>query len=48
MFWKKRIKGYLLTICRGSKWIDDTRLVDVGDLVVVAEEGVKNRWLVER
>ncbi|XP_062713763.1 uncharacterized protein LOC115256765 [Aedes albopictus] len=43
-FWIKWIKGYLPTICRRSKWFDDTKPVEIGDLVVVVEEGVRNSW----
>ncbi|XP_062713750.1 uncharacterized protein LOC134290600 [Aedes albopictus] len=43
-FWTKWIKGYLPTICRRSKWFDDIKPVQVGDLVVVIDEGTRNSW----
>lgn len=44
-FWKKWIKGYLPTICRRTKWFNDTKPVKVGDLVVIVDEGVRNSWI---
>ncbi|XP_062703497.1 uncharacterized protein LOC134285955 [Aedes albopictus] len=43
-FWSKWIKGYLPTICRRTKWFDDTKPINVGDLVFIVDEGMRNSW----
>lgn len=43
-FWTKWIKGYLPMICRRTKWFDDVKPVEVGNLVVLVEESARNSW----
>ena len=44
-FWRRWLKEYQPTITRRTKWFNDVRHVREGDLVVMADEGVRNRWL---
>ncbi|XP_062704268.1 uncharacterized protein LOC134286640 [Aedes albopictus] len=44
-FWRRWLKEYLPTITRRTKWFHDVRHIREGDLVVIADEGVRNRWL---
>ncbi|XP_062703964.1 uncharacterized protein LOC134286368 [Aedes albopictus] len=44
-FWRRWLKEYQPTITRRTKWFHDVRHVKEGDLVVIANEGMRNRWL---
>ncbi|KXJ77123.1 hypothetical protein RP20_CCG008306 [Aedes albopictus] len=44
-FWRRWLKEYQPTITRRTKWFHDVRHVREGDLVVIADEGVRNRWI---
>ncbi|XP_055605051.1 uncharacterized protein LOC129753277 [Uranotaenia lowii] len=44
-FWQRWVVGYLPTITRRTKWFEDVRPIDIGDLVVIADEGARNRWI---
>ncbi|XP_062557206.1 uncharacterized protein LOC134222069 [Armigeres subalbatus] len=44
-FWASWIKSYLPTIARRTKWFNDVRPLQVGDLVVIVDETVRNGWL---
>ncbi|XP_055585090.1 uncharacterized protein LOC129737943 [Uranotaenia lowii] len=44
-FWKCWIKSYLPTIARRTKWFSDVRPLQIGDLVVIVDESVRNGWL---
>ncbi|XP_062713993.1 uncharacterized protein LOC134290806 [Aedes albopictus] len=44
-FWKTWIKSYLPTIARRTKWFVDVRPLQVGDLVIIVDETVRNGWL---
>ncbi|XP_065079716.1 uncharacterized protein LOC135702593 [Ochlerotatus camptorhynchus] len=43
--WQKWITDYLPTITRRTKWFQNVRSVKEGELVVIADEKVRNRWL---
>ncbi|XP_055623227.1 uncharacterized protein LOC129766665 [Toxorhynchites rutilus septentrionalis] len=44
-FWNRWVKEYLPTISRRTKWFSDTRPIKVGDLVVVVDDQVRNKWV---
>ncbi|XP_052873633.1 uncharacterized protein LOC128278951 [Anopheles cruzii] len=45
IFWKKWIREYLPTLTRRSKWVNKTRPIAVGDVVVIADENSpRNYW----
>ncbi|XP_062709477.1 uncharacterized protein LOC134288485 [Aedes albopictus] len=44
-FWRRWVKEYLPTIIRRTKWFQDVQPIKVGDLVLVTDENVRNRWL---
>lgn len=43
--WRRWITEYLPTIARRTKWFKGVRTIKEGDLVVIADEKVRNRWL---
>ncbi|XP_065094088.1 uncharacterized protein LOC135714635 [Ochlerotatus camptorhynchus] len=44
-FWRRWIVEYLPTITRRTKWFRDVRPIKEGELVFVADENVRNRWM---
>ncbi|XP_053686937.1 uncharacterized protein LOC128736478 [Sabethes cyaneus] len=44
-FWQRWLKEYLPTICRRTKWFRDTKPIEVGDLVFVADSSKRNNWI---
>ena len=48
-YWKRWIRQYLPTLQKRSKWVKSRRNVQIGDLVLIAEDNVlRNRWLMGR
>ena len=44
-YWKRWIRKYLPTLQKRSKWVKSRRNVQIGDLVLIAEDNVlRNRW----
>ena len=44
-FWKRWIREHLPTLQKRSKWVKSRRNVQIGDLVLIAEDNVlRNRW----
>ncbi|XP_039438455.1 uncharacterized protein LOC120419726 [Culex pipiens pallens] len=44
-FWRRWIREYLPTIARRTKWFEEVKPIEVGDLVIVVEEKVRNGWI---
>ncbi|XP_058449178.1 uncharacterized protein LOC131429147 [Malaya genurostris] len=44
-FWHRWVKEYLPTITKRTKWFDNTKPLEPGDLVVVVDETVRNGWI---
>ncbi|XP_055589038.1 uncharacterized protein LOC129741339 [Uranotaenia lowii] len=44
-FWKRWVRSYLPTITRRTKWFDNVPPIHTGELVVIVDERVRNRWL---
>jgi len=44
VFWKRWISEYLPTLTEREKWLNDQRNVRVGDLVLILEENLHNKW----
>ncbi|XP_055588874.1 uncharacterized protein LOC129741190 [Uranotaenia lowii] len=44
-FWRRWIVEYLPTITRRTKWFEEVRPIKEGELVVIVDEGVRNRWI---
>ncbi|XP_058449275.1 uncharacterized protein LOC131429245 [Malaya genurostris] len=45
LFWHRWLKEYLPIICRRTKWFNDTKALEVGDLVVIADSNKRNNWV---
>lgn len=43
--WTRWIKEYLPTISRRTKWFKDTKPLEVGNLVIIVEDGIRNSWV---
>ena len=41
IFWKKRIKEYLPSLINRQKWTSHLQNINVGDLVIIAEDNIK-------
>ncbi|XP_055585092.1 uncharacterized protein LOC129737945 [Uranotaenia lowii] len=44
-FWQRWVKEYLPTLNRRTKWYDDVKPIVPGDLVFIADDGIRNRWI---
>ncbi|XP_062533442.1 uncharacterized protein LOC134202472 [Armigeres subalbatus] len=44
-FWRRWVLEYLPTIIRRTKWFRDVKSIEVGDLVLVVDENVRNWWI---
>lgn len=44
-FWRRWVLEYLPTLTRRVKWLQDTKPVQPGDLVIVIDETRRNGWL---
>lgn len=43
-FWKRWTREYLPSISRRTKWFEEVKTPEVGDLVVLIEKNVRNGW----
>ncbi|XP_062713357.1 uncharacterized protein LOC134290274 [Aedes albopictus] len=43
-FWQRWVREYLPTIARRTKWFEEVKPVEVGDLVLIVEERSRNGW----
>lgn len=44
-FWRRWVREYLPTIARRTKWFEEVKPIEVGDLVVIVEEKIRNGWV---
>ncbi|XP_055618971.1 uncharacterized protein LOC129764162 [Toxorhynchites rutilus septentrionalis] len=44
-FWKRWVLEYLPTLTRRTKWFNETKPIQCGDLVIVIDETRRNRWI---
>ncbi|XP_055622051.1 uncharacterized protein LOC129765665 [Toxorhynchites rutilus septentrionalis] len=44
-FWSRWIKEYLPTITRRTKWLADTKPLELNDLVMIVDESKRNSWV---
>ena len=45
IFWKRWLKGYLPTLQERAKWMKPRRSLEIGDLVLIADENVhRGKW----
>ncbi|XP_058446466.1 uncharacterized protein LOC131427358 [Malaya genurostris] len=43
-FWTRWVMEYLPTLTRRTKWFKDTKQIEVGDLVIIVDEKIRNSW----
>ncbi|XP_055605899.1 uncharacterized protein LOC129754063 [Uranotaenia lowii] len=43
--WQRWVKEYLPALNRRTKWYDDVKPIVPGDLVFIADNGIRNRWI---
>ncbi|XP_058827168.1 uncharacterized protein LOC131687136 [Topomyia yanbarensis] len=43
-FWRRWVKEYFPTIARRTKWFENTKAPEPGDLVIIVDEAVRNGW----
>ncbi|XP_055588007.1 uncharacterized protein LOC129740370 [Uranotaenia lowii] len=43
-FWRRWTREYLPTLTKRTKWFEDTRNIEVGDLVILIEDSRRNGW----
>ncbi|XP_058810947.1 uncharacterized protein LOC131675818 [Topomyia yanbarensis] len=44
-FWKRWIREMLPRLTKRTKWFDEVKVVAVGDLVLVVDDGKRNSWI---
>ncbi|XP_058816511.1 uncharacterized protein LOC131679785 [Topomyia yanbarensis] len=44
-FWRRWVREYLPTLTRRTKWFEETKPIEPGDLVVVIDESRRNGWV---
>ncbi|XP_065075164.1 uncharacterized protein LOC135698945 [Ochlerotatus camptorhynchus] len=44
-FWRQWVWEYLPTIARRTKWFEDVKPIEVGDLVMLVEKKTRNGWI---
>ncbi|XP_038116954.1 uncharacterized protein LOC119769127 [Culex quinquefasciatus] len=44
-FWRRWVREYLPTIARRTKWLEESKPLELGDLVIVVEEKIRNGWI---
>ena len=47
-FWSRWSKEYLLTLQQREKWHNPSRCVEVGDIVLIMDNAVRNSWALGR
>ncbi|XP_058451241.1 uncharacterized protein LOC131430355 [Malaya genurostris] len=45
LFWNRWLREYLPTICRRTKWFEETRPIEVGELVYIVDGAKRNCWI---
>ncbi|XP_062713760.1 uncharacterized protein LOC134290608 [Aedes albopictus] len=45
ILWRRWIMEYLPVISRRSKWFDEVKEVEVGDLVLIVDGAMRNQWI---
>ncbi|XP_071959796.1 uncharacterized protein [Antedon mediterranea] len=48
VFWARWRKEYLATLMERQKWFKERRTVDVGDIVIIAENSPRGQWRMAR
>ncbi|XP_053687000.1 uncharacterized protein LOC128736541 [Sabethes cyaneus] len=44
-FWQRWLKEYLPVLRKQTKWFDEARRVETGDIVLITDEGKRNTWI---